>query len=146
MRRALVGLLLSACPIPAFAEAWGVATISSYHSRCPSCYNTNNFGLGGEYSISSNTRIVAGAYDNSQYHTSVYGGLAYTPWRIWKARIGATFGAVTGYREENLNRATPMVVPLIQIEHKDAGMNFGFIPTKHAGLVVGLQLKFKFKE
>jgi hypothetical protein len=138
-----IAVIVGSCSAPAAAETWLTSTITSYHSRCPSCYNQRNFGLGGEVGYTKHSRLVFGYYENSQYHTSVYGGLNYSPWQWGPARFGATFGLVTGYEWRPI---VPMIVPGVQIEGKTAGLNIGALASKHTGLVLGLQLKLKFKE
>jgi hypothetical protein len=64
-------LLLAFVPVVSSAgELWGVVTTTSYHFDRSANLNENNIGLGIEYSLSDNNRLIAGEFSNSYYRTS----------------------------------------------------------------------------
>jgi hypothetical protein len=138
-----IAAIVGSCSAPAAAETWVTTTVASYHSRCPSCYNQRNFGLGGEIGYTQHGRVIFGYYENSEYHTSVYGGFNYSPWQWGPARFGASFVLVTGY---DAGPVLPMIVPTVGVESGKFGLNIGVIGAKHVGLVTGLQLKYQWEK
>jgi hypothetical protein len=148
---AVLGLILlmgiSTC---AKADTWVSATVWSYHTDRTVDRNEKPYGLGVEHDVDwfglDHARVVAGFYKNSDWKQTEYVGLTYMPWKVGPARVGAMFGLVTGYADHVL----PAIVPTISFEDKKEmyGANIGVLPMKTDngyGLVVGLQLKAKFK-
>lgn len=135
------------------ADTWLSATITSYHSDDTTSktstgkHNSQNFGLGFEHDVDfvPHSRFVGGFYDNSFYKTSTYVGLSYMPWTVGPAKIGAMFGVVTGYDNNNV---MPTILPTVSFEGKTFGANIGLMPSwsdRGTGIIIGLQLKMKIK-
>jgi hypothetical protein len=132
-----VFVLTSVCVRSAKAETWISTTVTSYHFDRSKDHNERNFGLGFEHQVTENGRIVGGFYKNSEYHWSVDGGFLYLPYKVGPAKVGAMFGAVTGYEEMTV---MPVIIPTVAFEGKKYGVNIGVVPS-----MIGLQLKMRFK-
>lgn len=67
------------------------------------------------------------------------------PWTVGPAKIGAMFGVVTGYDNNNV---MPTILPTVSFEGKTFGANIGLMPSwsdRGTGIIIGLQLKMKIK-
>lgn len=139
-----VMLFLGIRPAEAADETWLAATVTSYHFDRSIKHNEFNAGLGVEHDIAKDTRLVAGFYDNSNHHLSLYAGAAYAPIPIFGARFGVLAGGVNGYGE-NPRMWWFLVAPFLAVEGKTFGLNIIGAPPmlKHEG-VLALQLKMKF--
>lgn len=123
------------------SEGWGVSTVASYHIDRDTKHNESNWGLGFECQVMEKGSLVGGVYENSYWRQSKYLGVTYLPYKLGPAKIGAMFGAVTGYDRT----VTPVIIPTIAFEGTRYGMNIGIIPSIDDGLaMIGLQLKMKF--
>lgn len=142
---ALVAVMLLLGIQPAQADTWGAATVTSYHFDRSIKHNEFNAGLGIEHDIVKDTRLVAGFYDNSNHHLSLYAGAAYAPLKLGPADIGLMAGGVNGYGE-NPRRWWLLVAPIVRFEGESFGINIIGAPPmlKHEG-VLGLQLKWRFQ-
>jgi hypothetical protein len=125
------------------ADMWGVATLTSYHFDRSVEHNERNLGLGLERGTRE-ARLIAGFYDNSNNHLSLYAGAAYTPVPIGEARFGLLAGVVNGYKP-HVRRFGPLVAPTLTFDVKDIGFNIIGAPRVlgHKG-VIALQIKAKF--
>lgn len=97
-------------------------------------YNSKNFGGGITYGISKHFEATAGFYDNSYYHTSVYGavrikqdidlgsGFVVTP--------GFQVGLATGYAETPVHSAYAQFVamPFVRLTYRRTGVSIGYVP------------------
>lgn len=125
------------------AETWLVGSGVSYHFRDSDNHNQRNWGIGFEHDLAYRVRLVAGEYENSLYRTSLYSGIAWTPWRASDFYFGITGGIVTGY--DTKYAAVPLIVPTVNWERNFLGANLFAAPhVKDAPGVIGLQVKFKF--
>lgn len=115
---ALAALAIAACSAP-FADtaikAVGVH-IASYHAPAGD-FNNYNPGL----YLRLNNGFTAGAYYNSERHTSAYAGYTHE----W-GRLAVTVGAITGYRRTNV---MPMVVPSVRLgKIENATFRLAYVP------------------
>lgn len=125
------------------ADTWVTASFASYHFDRSKDYNERNFGAGLERSISENVRLVAGAYRNSFYRTSVYVGGVYAPLRAGVLSAGVVGGLVTGYQSS----VSPGLAPTVMLELPalGIGLNALFLPKYgNSPGIVGLQGKFRW--
>ena len=154
MERAAAKLLLVALAVaPAVStadEIWGVLSTRSYHFNRSEDWNENNLGLGLEYSLPSNIRLIAGGYYNSYFRTSFYAGAAILTGQ-WKGfRLGAGIGALSGYPvQSGYASVQPFLLPSVVWEGDRFGANLVLFPKcmacdkASAGLL--LQLKARFR-
>jgi len=108
-------LLLASTPTQA-GEWHGVLHCLSKHStdvsRHGKPWNERNFGLGIRYEQSVDWSYQVGAYHNSEWHTSVYGLVDWTPIEIAALRLGVSAGVVTGYETAPVVPAATLVARL----------------------------------
>lgn len=138
-------LLLALVPIASSAgDLWGVLTTTSYHFNRSADLNEDNLGLGVEYSLNDNNRLIAGEFNNSYDRTTLYGGVAVLTDQ-WKGfRLGASLGFLTGY--ENV---PAFLLPSLVWEGDRFGTNLIYFPkcntcSKTSSSGIALQLKAKF--
>lgn len=140
MTRLAIAAALLLASAAAQAQAWGVATVASYHLK-RNGYCEFNPGVGVE--LGANLRFIAGEYRNSFCDTTVYAGGSYTRALFGPVRAGVTMVVATGY--PNGTMVTPPV-PTLMLEGERYGANVIIAPPigKYSG-VVGLQLKYRFR-
>ena len=136
MRRTLLAALLAAASGGCFAETWAVASVASYHLHRAG-QNEFNLGAGLERDLAERWRAVAGGYNNSSGDASFYAGAVYSHTRIGRVRLGTLVAVVTGYEKS----PCLLAAPVLSIEGRSLGVNFGLIPG--AGGVFFLQLKLR---
>ncbi len=132
----LLGIVL-ACFVATLARAEGVSAGMlwlqtggfSYHLPHDGKHNEVNLGLGLEYQWTPNTAIEAGVYKNSFSVQSKYLFVQYHPWEIYGVRFGGTGGLVTGYRRENLQAATLVILPSFSKQWEHVGVDGIFLPS-----------------
>jgi hypothetical protein len=154
MERAAVRLLiafLAFAPALAIAgELWGVLNTKSYHFNRSNDWNENNVGLGLEYSVANDVRLIAGEYYNSYFRTSFYGGGALFSDQ-WKGfRLAASLGVLSGYPvQAGYDRLQPFLLPSVIWEGGRSGANLVFFPKcmgcDKASAGILLQLKARFR-
>lgn len=135
MKAACVFLLLAVLG-NARADDFVAATVASYHFDRERKYNEQNFGLGWERSITDNAYVHVGFYKNSFSEDTFYALGGYAPLRAGKWKIGAMFGAVTGYRHS----VDPMLTASAIREWKNFGVNILVAPA-----AVAVQIKWRLK-
>jgi hypothetical protein len=106
--------------------------------------NENNIGLGVEYSLSDDTRAIAGEYNNSYDRTSVYGGVAILTDEWKHLRLAVSFGFLTGYQD-----VPAFFLPSVMWEGNRFGANLTYFPkcntcSKESSSGIALQLKARF--
>jgi len=140
---AIAFMVLSLILGSARADTWISSTVASHHEDRMRGYNERNWGLGIEYEVHRDIRLIGGFYKNSFYDQSKYAGVTYAPFAFLSARFGIVAGAVDGY-PMNGGHFFPMLAPLITFEHRGMGLNIIALPSlgKHTG-VFGFQVKFK---
>jgi hypothetical protein len=126
-------------------------------------YNGLNYGLGVEYQL-DRTAIVAGAYENSHNERSRYAGVNVTMAEVSGVRLGATLGAVDGYRDSKFDLCThggaekcrvmadrnpdvsPLVTPTASFDGDRFGANVVLAPAMgDTGNAIALQLKKRIR-
>jgi hypothetical protein len=143
MMRMLLPLLAYFPVVASAGDLWGVASVTSYHFNRSADLNENNLGLGAEFSLDDNTRVIGGAYKNSFSKTSVYGGVALVSDQ-WKGfRLALSFGFITGYYDLPV-----FLLPSLIWEGDRFGINLIPFPkcntcSASASAGIGLQLKAK---
>ncbi len=70
--------------------------VAAYHAKAG--YNSETPGLGVLCNTSADTRIAAGAYQNSIGRQSIYATAVWQPVSFRAIRFGAMAGLVTGYK------------------------------------------------
>ena len=132
-------------------QIWGVATLFSHHyqvpGKRPKPYNEHNYGVGFEYELSKESRLVGGEFRNSFKDTSTYLGYAWMPIHMGQhVHLGLVPLLVTGYKKHPI---MPVVLPSIAVEDKNLGFNIGIVPpTNGKGKwysVIGVQVKWRFQ-
>jgi hypothetical protein len=125
------------------AETWlSVGGVTNHF--CHTCgYNNFNPGLGiqSDYLEITDTKLLAGAYYNSFYKTTFYGGISYQPVQVDIVKIGAVAAVVTNY---NNLRVPVMALPVVSIEGERMGVDILGGPSvgNYKGLIT---VNFKFK-
>lgn len=129
----LMGLAVSAYADP--GDIWVSNGMNSRHDDRSKHYRENNTGVGVEYTLTDDTAIYAGHYENSLNHPSNYIGYAWTPARLLGAKVGFLTGLVSGYG------SAPIVAPfpMATWEYGRFGVNLFTAP----GVVTAIQLKVK---
>ena len=132
-------------------QIWGVATLFSHHyqepGKRPKPYNEHNYGVGFEYELGKESRLVGGEFRNSFKDTSAYLGYAWMPIHMGQhVHLGMVPLLVTGYKKHPI---MPVVLPSIAVEDKNLGFNIGIVPpTSGKGKwysVIGVQVKWRFQ-
>lgn len=141
MIRARIAFLAFFPVVASAGDLWGVASVTSYHFNRSAALNENNLGLGAEYALDENARVIGGAYKNSFDKTSVYGGVSLISDR-WKGfRLALSLGFISGYSD------TPaFLLPSLIWEGDRFGVNLIPFPkcntcSENASAGVGLQVK-----
>jgi len=142
MLAAIYALWLAQAWQPAHAgDTWIACSVRSYHVDRTRGYNERNLGCGLEHGVARDTRLVAGAYRNSLFKTSTYAGALWMPLSLGPASVGLIGGVVNGYRA-NDGRFSPIVLPMLALEHRSIGINLFAAPHyKESPAVFGLQIK-----
>lgn len=125
----LLGLIvLAVFSTSARADTWLTFGFLSLHDA-PG-YNGANYGLGVEHEIGERVALVAGAYENSRHERSRYVGANVVAAKVRGVRIGATFGAVDGYRD-NYDAAPPCPLKPYcdKVRGRDQSVRALFTPT-----------------
>lgn len=136
---ALVVGMLIACPAQADDDMWAVLSVGSYHTQRHH-QNENNFGVGIEYGLEKDARLIAGVYNNSIEETSMYVAVAWMPFKLGPFRLGSVMGMVTGYVPD---MPLPMLALAGSYEAKRWGVNVGYVPAAAKGIYM-LQVKTTF--
>lgn len=142
MRYLLLVLLLASTDTA--AETYLTVSVASYHAERhrddgKGAYEQENLGFGLEHVLNDRWRLAAGIYRNSIRTDSGYVGASYLPAELWGARLGASFGVVSGYS----GNLVPVIIPTVSYDGS-VGFNLLVMPPydrNPAGL--GLQLKFR---
>src|SRR5688572_27956267 len=101
---------------------WLVGSGIALHLNGKTYCNEITAGLGVER-VDGDWRYSAGFYDNSNCRWSVYAGMAWTPFRIFGAAVGALGGGVTGYK----NDLTPVGAGFAAFEGRRWGLDLTYI-------------------
>lgn len=127
------------------SELWLNAGAYSYHFQREKGFNNRNFGLGAEYSYSTVSSIMAGAFYNSDRYTSHYLVWHWQPIGVGPVRLGAFAGAIDGYPQMLDGGWFFAVIPTIGIDYKSVGATLLLIPSYQNRLhgAISLQLKFR---
>lgn len=129
------------------SSTWLVANLGSYHPDRAYAREHEltgvNPGLGVEYGVRGDLRLVGGAYRNSYRQTSVYAGGAWQPIEILGARVGVLGGLVNGYPVRE-GRFGPFAGLVASVEIGRAGFNIVALPKVRdkAHGAIALQLKW----
>jgi hypothetical protein len=134
---ALAAGMLALVPLKAWGQdTWLAISTVSKHFPSSDGYNERNWGVGLEYGVGEDTRLVTGVYRNSYFRDTAYVGAAYTP-----------FGAgpvLTGYEDQMGSRVAPAVLPVVTFESGNVGFNLIVAPQiGDRGGAALLQLKFR---
>ena len=142
--RPVLFLLAFVPAVSSAGEFWAVLTTTSYHFNRSASLNENNVGVGAEYSLSDNNRLIAGEFNNSYDRTSFYGGATLLTNQWTGFRLAASLGFLSGY--ENV---PGFVLPAIVWEGDRFGANLIYFPkcntcSKTSSSGIALQLKARF--
>ena len=157
----LVLIVLATISTTARADTWLTFGFLSLHDS-PG-YNGANYGLGVEHDLTDRIALVAGAYENSHHERSRYVGANIVAAKVRGVRLGATVGAVDGYRRRSAhydlcapdvaeqclfrrvgkNEVRAMVMPTAGFERKRWGFNAVIAPAlgDKGGNALAIQLK-----
>ena len=126
---------------------WLAVNLGSYHPDRAYARENDltaiNPGLGVEYSLRDDLRLVGGGYRNSYRRASLYAGAAWQPVEILGARVGVLGGLVNGYPIHE-GRVGPFAGLVASAEIDRAGFNVIFMPKVRdkAHGAIALQLKW----
>lgn len=134
----LVLLVLVAHWTLAKADDWLTGSGVSHHEKRRG-YRELNWGAGWEHTLSRNTSIVGGFYDNSLDRTTLYLGGTYTPLHYKELSFGFLDVLASGYSHGPNVVPTPPI-PFAKWEGKKYGADVIWVP----GVVVGLQFKARW--
>jgi hypothetical protein len=122
---------------PAAAQTWPQVWLNpgiySQHFDSDKGLRNNNIGFGAEVMLTNNHVLLAGSFVNSNRARTHYAGYEWRPlhWRVAGVDVGAgiivgAFDGYPGYRDGAWFLA-PM--PMLSVEGRWLGANFGLIPT-----------------
>ncbi len=105
----------------------------SYHFDRSSSHNEINYGLGCSKDLDKDLAVSIGAYRNSQFITSKYALLDYTPYHPAPAfSVGLSAGYLDGY---SFNKTNIMAAPLVKWQMSKKWTLDGVIVPVQSGLV-----------
>lgn len=149
-----VFLLLVACAVGFFAcvnkakaaevgDTWLTGGAVSYHGDRSVKHNEINYGVGGEWRTSADTRLGLGWYHNSKFKPTFHGEVIYTPLHLGPFDLGGLLGGATGYQAFPM----PAALGVVGLEGKEYGLDFLYLPPlfEFKGFAA-LRLKYKFSE
>ena len=124
------------------------AGLRSYHSDRGANFNESNTGLGAEYDLSPNAKLVVGRFENSVRHESNYFGAALLGHLLDafpELKAGVMLGTINGYPDMRHGGMFPMAAPMLTYEGKNFGLNFLGLPkVGNVSPVVAAQMKMRF--
>lgn len=127
---------------------WLVANVGSYHPDREYAREHDltgvNPGLGAEYAVRDDARLVGGAYRNSYRKTSLYAAAAWQPIEILGARVGVLGGLINGYPMHE-GRFGPFAALVASVELQRIGFNVVALPKVRdkAHGAIALQVKWR---
>jgi hypothetical protein len=127
------------------SELWLNPGLYSYHFQREKDLNNKNFGLGGEYRISTVSSVTLGLIDNSDRKTSHYAGWYWQPLGVGPVRFGAVVGAMDGYPKMVNGGWFFAFIPTASFEYKNVGANLMYVPSYKDRLYGAISLQLKFK-
>jgi len=114
---------------------------ASYHTvqrpKAP-FWNQVNPGMGLRYEWTDTVSLQVGAYKNSYYRKSVYGGLDWTPVSFGNVQLGGFLGMASGYAE----KAGVAGGGLVRWQGKDFSVALRIVPAKCS--IFALELGYRF--
>lgn len=134
MRKSIIALACM-CPLAVGAAGFNdsrtvVVHAASYHFNTDSDYrvggrplNESNPGIGYRHGFGS-FFLHAGAYKNSQSHTSYYAGIGTSLISIGPVSFGVVGGAISGYAD----RVYPIVLPEMALTYGRASVLMNYAP------------------
>lgn len=126
-------------------ELWVNPGFYTYHFQRDENLNDSNPGFGAEYRFSTVASATVGRFYNSDRDHSNYAGVYYQPFAIGPVRLGAVVGGFNGYPKMRDGGWFLAAIPVVSVEYKRVGVNFGFVPNYkdrlHGGVSVQLKLK-----
>lgn len=145
----LLGLLICACCTqqPASAaegDIYIVGTLKSYHENRKHNYNENNYGIGIQYGLSEDWRLVLGEYKNSFDNKSKYYGAMWLPFHRNAFNAGLLLVNVNGYDGDSLSKYTPVAVPVVTWEKDRFLVNVVFVPPVQKAGIIAVQVGVSF--
>src|SRR5260221_11209515 len=124
---------------------YGISTLNSLHQDRESHYNEKNYGIGGEFHVSQDFRLVFGEYKNSFKNKSEYFGSGYLPFHRNDFSAGFLIVGINGYNFKDLKKFELVAVPVVSYEKEKFLLNFVFIPPVFNAGVIALQAGWRFK-
>jgi hypothetical protein len=104
-----------------------------------------NPGLGLEYRLSTDIRLTAGRFINSDNAYSSYLGFYYQPLRFASVQWGTAVGLFNGYPNAFGGGWFPAILPTATWEGRSLGVNVAFIPPLQNRLYGGVSLQIKYR-
>lgn len=127
-------------------DFYGIATLHSLHQNREAKYNEKNYGIGLEYHVSKDFRLILGEYKNSFENKSEYFGIGYFPFHRGDFSAGIVAIGLNGYDFEALKKFGFVAAPVVSYEKEKLLLNFVFVPPIHNDGVIAAQVGFKFNE
>jgi hypothetical protein len=140
-------LLICACCTPAQAQEGNlylITTLKSLHENRDHGYNEKNLGIGIQYNLSQDLRLLAGEYKNSFFNKSNYFGIAWLPFHRDNFSAGFLIGEVSGYVFSNLSKYSFIAIPEVTWENGRYLVNIVFVPPVQKAGVVAVQIGVSF--
>jgi hypothetical protein len=151
--------LAASCPLAAHADDelfsridpapmsqfWLDSGFATYHFDRSRDLNGRNVGLGAEYRFRGDLTLTAGRFYNSDREYSNYAGAIWQPLSIGPVRLGAVGGVFNGYPHMRNGGWFPALIPVLTLEYRRVGVNFGIVPTYKDRLYGGLSVQLKFR-
>ena len=114
-------------------QVWLNPGIYSYHFDRSTDYRENNISFGAEFLITDDHALMAGSFINSDRQRSSYGLYEWRPlhWQASSIKLsaGIAAGAFDGYPNYRQGGWFVAPLPMLSVEGRRLGANFGIIPT-----------------
>jgi len=127
------------------SELWINPGFYSYHFQKEKGLNNSDFGLGGEYRLSTVGSLTLGLFNNSDRKNSHYAGWYWQPVGLGPVRLGAVVGAMDGYPKMVNGGWFFAVIPTASYEYKNVGANVLFVPSYQDRLYGAISFQLKLK-
>ncbi len=122
----------SALSEDAWPEVWVSPGIYSHHFDRSKGLRDENWGLGAEVALTREHVVMAGSFINSNRARSHYAAYQWRPlqWQVANLKVGAgiAVGAFDGYPNYRNGAWFVAPLPLVSVEGRYIGANFGIVP------------------
>ena len=151
---AVIGIATGTAPSFALSQevwpkVWVSPGIYSYHFDRSKDLRDENWVFGAEIALTREHVVMGGSFTNSNQKRSRYAAYQWRPlqWQVANLEIGAgiAVGAFDGYPNYRNGAWFIAPIPLLSVESRYLGANFGIIPTIKDRLDGAFAVQIKFR-